>query len=123
MQAPSSSVNLSDVVVPRPRSAGSSGSGSPSAPASAPSVKSSADAHAASRAELFSGSTAQPPTAAKGGLAGTTATLAEVGDRLRERGQKLERLSDKSADMANAANDFARLAKQLNEQSRSNGFW
>ena len=88
------------------------------------SLKGPAEAHAASRSALFSGSTAQPPAAAKGGgLAGTTATLAEVGDRLRERGHKLERLGDKSADMANAASDFARLAKQLNAQSRSNGFW
>jgi ankyrin repeat protein len=118
-------VNVSDAVVPRPRSAGKSGGGSPSASASAaPSLKGPVEAHAASRSELFSGSTAQPQAAAKGGgLAGTTATLAEVGDRLRERGHKLERLGDKSADMANAASDFARLAKQLNEQSRSNGFW
>jgi len=88
-----------------------------------------ADAHLANRTELFAGA---GPTLAgatttggktAGGLAATMGTLNEVGDRLRERGQKLEKLSDRSAEMANAASDFAKLAKQLNEQQRRGGFW
>lgn len=84
-----------------------------------------ADQYAANRSELFKGHTpSSAPMTQKDGIAGTTATMNEVADRLRERGQKLEKLGDKSADMANAAGDFAKLAKQLNEQQRKyNGFW
>ena len=82
-------------------------------------------AKGASKEALFAG--AAPPSAAaastsgqaKGGVAATKATLNEVGDRLRERGEKLERLDEKSMELSNAANDFAKMAAQLNQKSRS----
>ena len=49
----------------------------------------------------------------------TTATLVEVGDRLKERGEMLKRLDDKSAELSSAANYFAAMAAKLNQKSRS----
>jgi hypothetical protein len=48
--------------------------------------------------------------------------MSEVHDRLLERGEKLNKLTDKSADVANAAEEFAKLAKQLNDQQKSRWF-
>lgn len=39
-----------------------------------------------------------------------------------ERGEKLNRLTDKSADVSNAAEEFAKLAKQLNDQQKNRWF-
>eukprot|EP01035_Chromulina_nebulosa_P018876 gene18876-24667_t len=46
----------------------------------------------------------------------------EAKDRLIERGEKLSKLSDRTADLSNQANEFARLAKQLQEQQKSSWF-
>ena len=54
----------------------------------------------------------------QGSIGATKATLAEVGERLHERGEKIERLDDKSAELANAASDFAKLAQQLNQSNK-----
>ena len=62
------------------------------------------------------------PTSTSRGLAGTMGVMNETHDRLIERGEKLSQLSDRTADMANQANEFARLAKQLNEQQKSRWF-
>jgi len=100
---------------------------SKSSPTSSSSSSSAAAAQATkNRAELF-GSGAQSGRAKAdasggGGLESTQATLSEVADRLAERGEKLNRLNDKTADMSNAANEFANLAKKLNEQNRNRWF-
>lgn len=49
-------------------------------------------------------------------------SLSEAHDRLMERGEKLNKLNDKSADVANAAEEFSKLAKQLNEQQKNRWF-
>jgi Synaptobrevin len=60
--------------------------------------------------------------AATSGLSGTMGAMSEAHERLLERGEKLNKLTDKSADVANAAEEFAKLAKQLNEQQKSRWF-
>ena len=45
--------------------------------------------------------------------------MSEAGERLAERGEKLDRLQDKTARLALQADEFANLAKKLNEQQRS----
>ena len=49
-------------------------------------------------------------------------TMSEVHERLMERGEKLNRMTDKSAEVSNAAEEFAKLTKQLNDQSKSRWF-
>jgi hypothetical protein len=56
------------------------------------------------------------------GLSGTMSTMSEAHERMMERGEKLTRLTDKSADVSNAAEEFAKLAKQLNEKSSDRWF-
>ena len=46
----------------------------------------------------------------------------ETMEKLQERGEKLNRLADRTEDMVNQASEFARLAKQLNEQQKSRWF-
>ena len=58
----------------------------------------------------------------QGGLSKTMSAMSEVKDRLMDRGEKLGRLNDKSGDIANAAEDFAKLAKQLNQQQSRRWF-
>ena len=55
-------------------------------------------------------------------VSGATSTMSEAHDRLVERGEKLNKLNDKSADVANAAEEFSKLAKQLNEQQKNRWF-
>ena len=56
------------------------------------------------------------------GISGAMSSLSEAHDRLMERGEKLNKLNDKSADVANAAEEFSKLAKQLNEQQKNRWF-
>ena len=56
------------------------------------------------------------------GISGAMSSMSEAHDRLVERGEKLNTLRDKSADVSNAAEEFAKLAKQLNEQNKSRWF-
>ena len=55
-------------------------------------------------------------------VSGAMSTMSEAHDRLVERGEKLNKLNDKSADVANAAEEFSKLAKQLNEQQKNRWF-
>jgi hypothetical protein len=57
-----------------------------------------------------------------GGLAGTANTMAEINQRMLERGEKLNRVADRSAELSNAAHDFSKLAKQLNEKQSNRWF-
>jgi len=59
---------------------------------------------------------------AAGGAAATMAAMSEAHMRLQERGEKLSRLTDKSGEVANAASEFSKMAKKLNEQSRNSWF-
>lgn len=82
------------------------------------------DAAPTDKDQLLAGAPSQTTKSvakSSGGIAATKATMEEVGDRLKERGEKLSQLSDKSADLSNAAENFHRLAKQLNEQKST--FW
>lgn len=82
------------------------------------------------REQLFSGSNTTSDDKTKRavsastskGLAGTMGVMNDTHEKLIERGEKLSQLSDRTADMANQANEFARLAKQLNEQQKSRWF-
>ena len=56
------------------------------------------------------------------GLSATMSTMSEAHERLLERGEKLNKLSDKTADMANSANEFSKMAKQLHEQQKNRWF-
>ena len=55
-------------------------------------------------------------------VSGAMSNMSEAHERLLERGEKLNRLTDKSADVNNAAEEFAKLAKQLTEQNKSRWF-
>jgi len=55
-------------------------------------------------------------------IGNTFSVMNETYDRLQERGEKLNRLADRSEEMVNQASEFARLAKQLNEQQKSRWF-
>lgn len=52
----------------------------------------------------------------------TMGVLSDTRDKLVERGEKLNRLQDRTEDLANSASEFAKLAKQLNEQQKSRWF-
>lgn len=52
----------------------------------------------------------------------TMNVLGETHEKLLERGEKLSKLSDRSDLLANQANDFAKMAKALNEQQKSRWF-
>lgn len=52
-------------------------------------------------------------------IVGTVNLLNETKHKLLERGEKINQLSDKSADLANAASEFANIARQLNQQQKS----
>jgi hypothetical protein len=64
----------------------------------------------------------EPVSKTSQGTSATMATMNETKDRLLERGEKLSQLQDKTGDLANQASEFARLAKQLNEQQKSRWF-
>lgn len=51
-----------------------------------------------------------------------SSTMNETYSQLMERGDKLSKLSDKTEEMSHQAGEFARLAKQLNEQQKSRWF-
>lgn len=52
----------------------------------------------------------------------TMNVLGETHEKLLERGEKLSKLSERSDLLANQANDFAKMAKALNEQQKSRWF-
>lgn len=56
------------------------------------------------------------------GVSATMGVMNETHDKLLERGEKLSRVQDKTEEMANQASEFARLARQLNEQQKSRWF-
>lgn len=55
-------------------------------------------------------------------LSNASNTMSETMEKLRERGETINRVQEKSAMMADQAGEFARLAKQLNDQQRSKWF-
>lgn len=59
---------------------------------------------------------------ARGNTAQTINVMSETHEKLLERGEKLNRLNDRSELMANQANDFAKMAKALNEQQKNRWF-
>lgn len=52
-------------------------------------------------------------------LSATMTSMNELKDAMVERGEKLDRVTEKSDQMKNAASDFAKLAKQLNQKNNS----
>ena len=58
----------------------------------------------------------------EGGMSALKAHLGEAHDKLHERGEKLSELNDKSDRLKNSANEFAKLAQQLNKD-RANSWW
>jgi len=52
----------------------------------------------------------------------TMQTMNETHEKMLERGEKLSKLSESSNLMANQANDFAKMAKLLNEQQKNRWF-
>lgn len=80
----------------------------------------------AAREQLFEGSSLKPQTQneeIRSSTATTMATMAEARDQLVERGEKLGRLDDKSAKLADASREFANMAKQLREQQQKQSWW
>jgi hypothetical protein len=58
----------------------------------------------------------------EGGMSALKAHLGEAHEKLHERGEKLNELNDKSDRLKNSANEFAKLAQQLNKD-RSGSWW
>lgn len=54
---------------------------------------------------------------------GAAAAAAEARDRLNERGEKLSQLSEKTEALANQSSEFARLARELNQQQKRNSLF
>lgn len=80
----------------------------------------------AAREQLFEGATLKPQTQneeIRSSTAATMATMSEARDQLIERGEKLGRLDDKSAKLADASREFANMAKQLREQQQQKQSW
>lgn len=88
----------------------------------------SASRQAAGKKDLFGSAVTFPAnrdgsdSKTSSGISGAMSSLSEAHDRLMERGEKLNKLNDKSADVANAAEEFSKLAKQLNEQQKNRWF-
>lgn len=61
-------------------------------------------------------------TAGQSKTAATMSLMNDTYEKLQERGEKLNRLADRTEDMVNQASEFARLAKQLNDQQKSRWF-
>jgi syntaxin-binding protein 5 len=51
------------------------------------------------------------------------ASMAENRELLAERGQKLERLQDRTAQMENDAQDFASMARRIADQEKHRKWW
>lgn len=73
-------------------------------------------------AEEEKNKTKRPGAAATGSTEKTMNVMSETHEKLLERGEKLSKLSERSELMANQANDFAKMAKALNEQQKSRWF-
>lgn len=81
-------------------------------------------ADAESRQQLFSGGNTSAGSNSTGAQmsSSTNETLNALGDakiQLQQRGEKLKHASDRSAELAEASSEFAKMAKQLKEQNRS----
>ena len=79
------------------------------------------------RERLLTGSTAvanqnKSGSTGESSLAGVQNSMSEAHEKLMERGEKLNRLADKSAETAQAADEFAKMARQLNESQRRSWF-
>jgi hypothetical protein len=59
---------------------------------------------------------------ARSGVGATMSVMNELQERMAERGEKLSRMADRSADMSNAASEFSKLARQLNQQQQNRWF-
>ncbi|CAJ1949424.1 unnamed protein product [Cylindrotheca closterium] len=57
------------------------------------------------------------------GLSGLSNQLGETRNMLHQRGEKLNTLAEKSDKLASASEDFASMAKKLNQQSQGGFFW
>ena len=64
----------------------------------------------------------KPAQQAGGNVSATMGVMNETHEKLQERGEKLSRLQDRTEEMSNQAGEFARLAKQLNEQQKARWF-
>lgn len=121
-------------IKPLPKSSSSnnnnnSNSNSNSSSNSTPGKAATAQEQAKLKRDLLSGATrSNTDDAAKGSKTGSTAggglsetmnTMAELKDRMNERGEKLSKLSDRSGELSNAASDFAKMAKELNRKQTS----
>ena len=76
----------------------------------------------ASKVHSPTDSAGKPGQQVSKGSAGAMSTMNELRDRMHERGDKLNMLSERSGELSNNASEFARLAKQLNEQQKSRWF-
>jgi syntaxin-binding protein 5 len=75
--------------------------------------------------ELFNGSSSKsrsPSDSKTGSIGAVQNDLAEAHNKLLERGEKINRLADKSAETARAADDFAKMAKILSENQKKSWF-
>lgn len=77
----------------------------------------------ASRLSLFGTSTAKTDKEAETRVNGTINTMNEINERLKQRGERLTRLQDRTEDLANNAGEFAKMAKQLKEQQKKSSGW
>ena len=56
-------------------------------------------------------------------LNGTINTMNEINERLKQRGERLTRVQERTEDLANNAGEFAKMAKQLKEQQKKSSGW
>ena len=56
-------------------------------------------------------------------LKGASGAMSEAMSALRERGERLEKLDKKTADLHNDAQNYAEMAKQLKEKSKKKSTW
>ena len=56
-------------------------------------------------------------------VSGVMASLSQTGEAFRERGEKLNTLVEKTSALKNASEDFAKMAKELNESQQKGFFW
>jgi len=64
----------------------------------------------------------RPPVPAES-VSGATAVLAEAREQLHIRGERLNQVADKSAKLADSSRQFAKMARELNEPSKSKFLW
>lgn len=108
---------------PRPGGASSSAAGSSSGASSSSAAPSKVGARSAAQIKEAYGFKGKDRAAtAQQGVAGTAAVMAENISRLNERGERLSRLEERTADMVSDAEGFAAMAKKLAEK-RNKPWW